>query len=113
MRPPSASARLAAAGDDFFSGLALLTGVETVGGDEQVPGRPGFQRRLRQGCRCGLPANRAALCSAVMTLRRADTSLSGHRSTFFNRALIGSQCLANHTDRSTSAASSTPSSGET
>ncbi len=34
---------LAAAGDDFFSGLALLTGVETVGGDEQVPGRPGFQ----------------------------------------------------------------------
>lgn len=34
---------VAAVGDDFFSGLALLIGVESVGGDEQAPGRPGFE----------------------------------------------------------------------
>lgn len=34
---------LAAVGDEFFSGLALLTGVETVGAGEQAPGRPGFE----------------------------------------------------------------------
>jgi hypothetical protein len=32
-----------AVGDDFFSALALLAGVETVGGGEQAPGRPGFE----------------------------------------------------------------------
>jgi hypothetical protein len=35
---------LDAVGDDFFLGLALLTGVETLGGGgEQAPGRPGFE----------------------------------------------------------------------
>jgi len=34
---------LAAVSDDFFSGLALITGVESIGGGEQAPGRPGFE----------------------------------------------------------------------
>jgi hypothetical protein len=31
------------AGDEFFSGMALLAGVETIGAGEQAPGRPGFE----------------------------------------------------------------------
>ena len=34
---------LAAVGDDFFSALAPLSAVETVGGGQPVPGRPGFE----------------------------------------------------------------------
>jgi hypothetical protein len=34
---------LAAVSDDFFSGLALLTAVESIGGGEQASGRPGFE----------------------------------------------------------------------
>lgn len=30
-------------GDEFFSGMALLAGFETVGAGEQAPGRPGFE----------------------------------------------------------------------
>jgi hypothetical protein len=34
---------IAGSGDDFFSALALMTGITTIGGGEQVPGRPGYE----------------------------------------------------------------------
>ena len=51
---------LAALGDDFFSGLALITGVESIAGGEQAPGRPGFELVPPPVCRCGSPAKPAA-----------------------------------------------------
>jgi hypothetical protein len=35
---------LAAVGDDFFAGLSLLTGVETIAGGDQAAAPPGFER---------------------------------------------------------------------
>ena len=34
---------LEAASDEFFSGIALLVGIETIGTGNQAPGRPGFE----------------------------------------------------------------------
>jgi hypothetical protein len=34
---------IAGSGDDFFSALALVSGIETIGGGGQVPGRPGYE----------------------------------------------------------------------
>src|SRR5262249_6692640 len=34
---------IAESGDDFFSALALTSGIASIGGGEMVPGRPGFE----------------------------------------------------------------------